>query len=173
MMPQAKAVIVSSSEGFFFLDIKQDTDACMGATMVKKTEHFMCKQADANGNPYYMEKIEVVSILSDDMTTKDALQEKPLFLCIQNKQPGSLMVGDQEVMRDETIRSTLECMSNTFVIVNTLPDMTMEWRVRWVVVPSFLVPVWEQFPTADEFMEHMAQIKAQAAIGNEPAATAA
>jgi len=152
MMPQAKAVIVSSPEGFFFLDIQQDTDACMGETMVKKREPFMRKHADANGNPYYMEKIEVVSILSDDMMTKDAVQEKPLFLCIQNKQPGSLMVGDQEVMHDETFRSTLECMSNTFVIVNTLPDMTMEWRVRWAVVPKLLSRALERFSTIEDFL---------------------
>ena len=152
MMPQAKAMIVSSPEGFFFLDIKQDTDACMGATMVKKTEHFMCKQADANGNPYYMEKIEVVSILPDDLMTKDALQAKPLFLCIQNKGPCSLMVGDQEVMRDEANRSTLECMSNTFRIVNTLPDMTIEWRVRWAVVPNLLAQALERFPTIEDFL---------------------
>ena len=152
MMPQAKAVIVSSPEGFFFLDIQQDTDACMGTTMVKKREPFLRNQADANGNPWYMEKIEVVSTLSDDLMTPVAVQEKPLFLCIQNKQPGSLMVGDQEVMRDETIRSTLECMSNTFVIVNTLPDMTMEWRVRWVVVPNFLAQALERFPTVDDFL---------------------
>lgn len=152
MMPQAKAMIVSSPEGFFFLDIQQDTDACMGATMVKKTEPFMRNQADANGNPWYMEKIEVVSILPDDLMTKDALQAKPLFLCIQNKGPCSLMVGDQEVMRDEANRSTLECMSNTFRIVNTLPDMTIEWRVRWAVVPNLLAQALERFPTIEDFL---------------------
>jgi hypothetical protein len=173
MMPQGKALVVSSPEGCFWLDVKQDTDASTGTTMVHNTEHFMRKQTDAEKTPWYMEKIEVVSILSDDLTTKDALQEKPLFLCIQNKGPGSLMVGNQKIMPDETFYSTLECMSNRFEIVNTLPDMTIEWRMRWVVVPSFLVPVWEQFPTVDEFMEHMTQLKAQAAIGNEPVATAA